>query len=68
MTQDDLMNTGDIAAFLRVSRAHATDHITKRRDFPAPVINLSTRLRYWARAEVIRWAQSRRAMSSAVSR
>lgn len=51
----DLVGTADIARILGVSRAHATNRITKRADFPKPVVNLTQRLRRWKRADVERW-------------
>lgn len=39
------INTAQIAFMLSVSRAYATDRLTKRNDFPKPVINHSRRLR-----------------------
>lgn len=64
----DLIDTGEIAAMLKVSRSYATDKLTKRVDFPSPKINLSNKFRRWDKAEVLAWAQSRLAMSSADSR
>ena len=49
----DWMSTGDIAKLIGLSRAHVTDVITKRPDFPKPVVNLSERLRRWDRDDVM---------------
>lgn len=62
-----VMNTAQIAAMLGVSRAHATDRITKRPDFPKPVLNLSSRVRGWSRAEVYKWAQKVTAKANGVN-
>lgn len=65
-----LIDTGQIAKMLGVSREHVTDKLTKRADFPKPAVNLSRRLRRWEEAEVMKWLrQSKRAaMSEADSR
>ncbi len=52
----DTIDTAEIAAILHVSREHVTDRITKRTDFPKPKINVSRKLRRWARSEVMDWA------------
>lgn len=51
----DLVGTCDIARMLGVSHAHTTNRLTKRPDFPKPVVNLSQRLRRWKRSDVERW-------------
>jgi len=48
--------TDDIANFLEVSREHVTNRITKRADFPKPIINVSRRTRYWSVTDVRNWA------------
>lgn len=66
---NDLLDTGQIAAYLRKSRKHVTDRVTKAPDFPAPVVNRHRRLRFWARADVEAWArQSLPAISSELAR
>lgn len=60
MTTNDLIDTAGIAALLGVTRAYATDRITKRADFPAPVIDVSERTRRWNRDDVLRWASGGR--------
>ena len=55
MKSVDLIDTKDIAAVLGVTRSHAVDRIIKRPDFPAPVINLSQRLKRWDRQTVLKW-------------
>lgn len=62
----DRIDTGQIAEFLRVTRPHVTDRLTKKPDFPRPVIDRGRKLRLWLRSEVEAWArgQSRPAMSS----
>lgn len=47
-----LVDTGDIARMLGVTRATVTDRISKRADFPKPAVNLSQRLRKWRLDEV----------------
>lgn len=51
------LDTAGIAALLGVTRAHVTDRITKRPDFPKPFINISRRLRYWRQSEVQDWLE-----------
>lgn len=65
-----LLDTGQIAKLLGLKRPYVTDKLTKRPDFPRPRVNRSQRLRRWAEAEVMAWAQgqSRAAMSSSDSR
>lgn len=60
------LDTGQIAEFLRVTRKHVTNRLTKSPDFPRPVIDRGRRLRFWLFADVEAWArgQSRPAMSS----
>jgi predicted DNA-binding transcriptional regulator AlpA len=63
----NMIDTARIAEMLGITRAHATDKLTKRPGFPKPVVNLSQKLRRWDEAEVRRWVavQSKReAMSS----
>ena len=52
---DPLIDTGGIAKLLGVSRAHVTDRLTKAPTFPAPVIDLSQRMRRWDREQVLAW-------------
>lgn len=52
---DPLIDTGGIAKLLGVSRAHVTDRLTKAPTFPAPVIDLSQRMRRWNREQVLAW-------------
>jgi predicted DNA-binding transcriptional regulator AlpA len=67
-----LLDTGQIAELLGVSREHVTNRLTKRSDFPRPVIDASRKMRRWSEADVMAWAggdQSKRAaMSDADSR
>jgi predicted DNA-binding transcriptional regulator AlpA len=62
-----LIDTGQIANMLGVSREHVTDRLTKRPDFPKPEVNISRRLRRWSEADVRAWFahQSKRAAMSA---
>jgi predicted DNA-binding transcriptional regulator AlpA len=50
----DLVDTGDIAKMLGVTRAHVTNRLSKRPDFPRPAVNLSQRLRRWRREDVLK--------------
>ena len=60
-----LIDTAGIAELLSVTRAHATDVLTKQPDFPAPVINRSRRMRKWAREAVMAWAAQPRRRANA---
>lgn len=51
------VNTAGIAAMLGCTRAHVTARLTKRPDFPAPVVNLSQKMRYWRTADVLAYIQ-----------
>jgi predicted DNA-binding transcriptional regulator AlpA len=44
------------AELLGVTREHFTDRLSKRADFPMPVINFSRRSRRWLLSEVLAWA------------
>ncbi len=46
------VDTAGIAAMLGCTRAHVTDRLTKRLDFPKPFINVSQKMRYWRLADV----------------
>lgn len=65
------VDTADIAKMFGFSRGHVTDRLTKRPDFPKPVINISPRTRRWSERDVLAFAQgkpqSRAATSSAES-
>ena len=52
------IDSRDVANMLGLSRRYTVNHIVKRPDFPAPFINVSQRVRYWDRAQVLRWMQS----------
>jgi predicted DNA-binding transcriptional regulator AlpA len=53
------IDTADIAAMLGCGRRHATNVITKRPDFPKPVVNLSQRIRRWPQVDVLNWIERR---------
>ena len=61
----DLIDTGQIADILGVTREHVTDKLTKRPDFPAPAVNVSRKLRRWDRSESNRlaWRVCKRELS-----
>lgn len=46
------VDTAGIATLLGCTRAHVTDRLTKRPDFPRPIVNVSQKLRYWRLADV----------------
>lgn len=52
-----LIDTAGIAEILGRSQRHVTARITKRPDFPKPRIDVNRRLRKWAEADVLKWAQ-----------
>lgn len=60
------LDTEQIAKILGVSRAHVTDKLTKRSDFPPPSINVSRRIRKWRECDIRAWMsrQSKRAAMS----
>lgn len=51
----DLIDTGDIAGMLGLTRAHVTDKLTKRPGFPPPVLRLSRKTVRWSRKAIERW-------------
>jgi predicted DNA-binding transcriptional regulator AlpA len=53
-----LIDTGDIAQMLGVTREHVTNRLTKRPDFPKPAVNISRKLRKWSEDEVRAWMRS----------
>lgn len=53
------VDTAGIAAMLGCTRAHVTDRLTKRADFPRPFINVSQKMRYWRLADVQRYIQGK---------
>ena len=55
------VDTAGIAALLGCTRAHVTDRLTKRPDFPKPFINVSQKMRYWRLADVQAFMQGKRA-------
>ena len=54
------VDTAGIAALLGYTRAHVTDRLTKRPDFPKPFINVSQKMRYWRLADVQAFMQGKR--------
>lgn len=49
------IDTKEIAVMLGVTRGYATDTIVKKPNFPQPIINVSRRIRYWDRGQVLQW-------------
>ena len=54
----DLIDTAYIAAALGVGREYATDKVTKREDFPVPVLRLSRKVVKWRLADFQRWVDA----------
>lgn len=46
----------DIAALLGVGRKHVVDRLSKRPDFPAPVLRISSRTVWWEESDILAWA------------
>ncbi|WP_312132029.1 helix-turn-helix transcriptional regulator [Diaphorobacter nitroreducens] len=59
-TTSPRVDTAGIAAMLGCTRHHVTARLTKRPDFPAPIINLSQKMRYWRTADVLAYIQGKR--------
>lgn len=57
MNTPDLLDPTDIAELLGLTRAYVVAELTKRPDFPSPTIDLSRKVRRWARADVLAWMQ-----------
>ncbi len=53
----DPIDTNGIAQLLGVCRRHVTERLSKRPDFPQPIINISPKTRRWSRSQVLEWAQ-----------
>jgi predicted DNA-binding transcriptional regulator AlpA len=51
----ELVDSEGISNMLGLSRAHVTGRLTKRPDFPQPIVNLSQRIRRWLRSDVESW-------------
>lgn len=54
---EPVIDTAEIARMIGLTRAHVTNRLTKRPDFPRPAINISQRTRYWRRADVLAYIQ-----------
>lgn len=52
------LDTAGIAAMLGYKRRYVTDVISKRPDFPRPVLALSQKNKRWSETDVLRWAQA----------
>lgn len=57
---DTALITADITRLLGCTRAHATTRLTQLPDFPAPMIELSERMRCWSLAAIQAWLAKRR--------
>lgn len=67
----ELLDARGIADRYALSPKYVTDKLVKRHDFPAPVVDLTQKLRKWRATDVAAYLgkrQSRAAMSSADSR
>lgn len=53
MSTTPVIDTAEIARMIGVTRAHVTNRLIKRPDFPRPAINISQKTRYWRRADVL---------------
>jgi predicted DNA-binding transcriptional regulator AlpA len=60
----NLIGTADIAAMLGLGREHVTSRVTKRADFPVPVLVLSRKTVRWESADVEKWIERQRAMAA----
>lgn len=49
---DDLVDSAQLAARLRLSREHVVDRLTKKRGFPRPARFVSQRTRWWSWREI----------------
>jgi hypothetical protein len=52
----DTIDTAGIAEALGYSRKYVTDNLTKRPDFPAPVVAVSAKKKRWRTPDVMQWA------------
>ena len=53
---NDTIDTERIADILGCTRKHVTDRLTKRPDFPAPVVDISRKTRRWREDDIRAWA------------
>ena len=53
----DPIDTAGIAALLGVCRRHVAERLSKRPDFPRPIIDISPKTRRWSQSQVIEWAK-----------
>lgn len=51
----ELIDTAWIAQRMACRRDYVTDRLTKRPDFPRPVINITQKMRRWSREDVEAW-------------
>lgn len=54
------IGTAEIAQILGLSRPHVTGRLVKRMDFPPPSTDISQRVRYWRRADVMAFKSGQR--------
>lgn len=50
-----LLDTGQIAALLNLTRPYVTDKLTKRPDFPKPAVAKSQKLKRWRECDIRAW-------------
>ena len=51
------LDTAGIAQLLGYSRTYVTDKVTKRPDFPKPVIALNRKHKFWEESDVMKWVE-----------
>lgn len=56
-----LLDTGDIARRLNLTRDYVTSKLTKKPGFPKPAINASQKLRRWKEADVMAYLSGKAA-------
>ena len=63
----EIWTAEEIAAWLRLSKRHVAERVVHEKGFPQPILG-ERRKQRWLKESVIEWAQSKSAMSPAVSR
>lgn len=60
---DDLIDTGEIAKMLGLSRETVTDRVSKRPGFPKPALKLNRKVQRWRRADIQAWMRGEKSES-----
>ena len=60
----EIWTAADIAQWLKLSQRHVAERLVHEVNFPQPILGARRKQR-WLRDEVVQWAQSKSAMSSA---